>query len=292
MSSIPATRSLRRLPAIALAAGLVAAAAAVVLRPPAAAADPAPAASVKPLKALLVIGGCCHDYNRQKDLLKAGIEARAHVVVDVAYNPDTTTRAKFEAYLKDDWSQGYDVIIHDECSSEVKDVEYVDNILAAHKKGVPAVNLHCAMHSYRVGEFVKPVQAGSADALWFDFIGLQSNAHGPQVPIEVTFVDTEHPTTAGSKNWTTIKEELYNNVTMLTAHPLAKGKQVVRGKEVESVVVWTNAYGPNKTRVWSTSLGHNNETVADERYLDLVTRGLLWACDKLNDSWLKAGAPK
>jgi type 1 glutamine amidotransferase len=61
---------------------------------------------------------------------------------------------------------------------------------------------------------------------------------------------------------------------------------------VESVVVWTNAYGPNKTRVWSTSLGHNNETVADERYLDLVTRGLLWACDKLNDSWLKAGAPK
>jgi type 1 glutamine amidotransferase len=293
MSFTTATILLRRLSPMAVAAGVAVVASAIALRPMASAADPAPAAAaVKPLRALLVIGGCCHDYNKQKDILKAGLEARAQVVVDIAYNPDTTTRAKFEAYLKDDWSQGYDVIIHDECSSDVKDVDYVDNILAAHKKGVPAVNLHCAMHCYRVGEFHKPVKAGSPDALWFDFIGLQSTGHGPQVPIEVTIVDTEHPTMAGSKNWTTIKEELYNNVALLTAHPLAKGKQVVGGKDVETVVVWTNEYGPNKTRVWSTSLGHNNDTVADDRYLNLVTRGLLWACGKPNDSWLKTTAPK
>ena len=36
-------------------------------------------AGVKPLKALLVIGGCCHDYKAQKDILKAGIESRANV---------------------------------------------------------------------------------------------------------------------------------------------------------------------------------------------------------------------
>jgi type 1 glutamine amidotransferase len=62
---------------------------------------------------------------------------------------------------------------------------------------------------------------------------------------------------------------------------------MVNGKAVEAVVIWTNEYGPNKTRVWSTSLGHNNATVGDPRYLDLVTRGLLWSCDKLNDTWLK-----
>lgn len=28
-------------------------------------------------------------------------------------------------------------------------------------------------------------------------------------------------------------------------------------------------------------VGHNNETVSDPRYLDLVTRGVLWVCDKL-----------
>ena len=34
----------------------------------------------KALKALLITGGCCHDYSKQKDLLKAGLEARAHIV--------------------------------------------------------------------------------------------------------------------------------------------------------------------------------------------------------------------
>jgi type 1 glutamine amidotransferase len=35
--------------------------------------------------------------------------------------------------------------------------------------------------------------------------------------------------------------------------------------------------------VFSTTIGHNNATVADARYLDLVTRGLLWACGKSDD---------
>ena len=29
----------------------------------------------EPIKALLVIGGCCHDYDKQKDLLTKGISA-------------------------------------------------------------------------------------------------------------------------------------------------------------------------------------------------------------------------
>src|ERR1041384_6867055 len=69
----------------------------------------------KPLKALLITGGCCHDYAKQKDLLKAGIEARAHVVVDQIHTADTTTKARFAIYEKANWAQGYDVIIHDEC---------------------------------------------------------------------------------------------------------------------------------------------------------------------------------
>jgi type 1 glutamine amidotransferase len=48
-------------------------------------------------------------------------------------------------------------------------------------------------------------------------------------------------------------------------------------------VVWTNEYGEKKTRIFSTTLGHRNETIADTRYLDLVTRGLLWTCHKLGD---------
>src|SRR5207237_5732154 len=92
----------------------------------------------------------------------------------------------------------------------------------------------------------------------------------------------------------TINEELYNNSSgklLDTAHALARGKQTIKGKDgketiAESVVVWTNTY-KGKTRVFATTLGHNNQTVEDGRYLDLVARGLLWSVDKLDEAHLK-----
>ena len=228
--------------------------------------------AVEPLKALIVAGGCCHDYATQKDLLKEGLEKRAHVKVDVAYNPDRGTGARFDMYEKEDWAKGYDVIIHDECSADVKDMPYVQNILNAHKAGVAAVNLHCAMHSYRTG---------TDD--WFAFVGIQSTSHGPQRPIEITFTDRGHPVTKGLEGWMTGNEELYNNVKVFeTAQPLAKGKQDTGRRVNEFVVAWANDY--HGTRVFSTTLGHNNTLVGDDRYLDLLARGLLWSCGKLDDS--------
>jgi type 1 glutamine amidotransferase len=233
-------------------------------------------ADPEPLKVLLITGGCCHDYAKQRLILKDGIEARAHAKVEMLHSDDRSTKARFDIYEKPDWAKGFDVVIHDECSADVKDLPYVDNILNAHKNGVAAVNLHCAMHCYRTG---KPD--------WFEFCGIQSSGHGPQKPIEITFNDPENPITKPLQNWTTINEELYNNLKIFdTAKPVARGKQDT-GKKVEDVVVaWTNEFG--KSRVFSTTLGHNNDTVADARYLDLVTRGMLWSCDKLNDQYLKA----
>ena len=40
----------------------------------------------KPIRALLVIGGCCHDYAKQKEILKAGLAARANVSIDEVYS--------------------------------------------------------------------------------------------------------------------------------------------------------------------------------------------------------------
>lgn len=251
----------------------------------------APAAAPKPLRALVIAGGCCHDYALQHVILKEGLEARAHIEVETIHSPDRSTKAKFEKYEKPDWAKGYDVIIHDECSADVKDLDYVNNILAAHKAGVAAVNLHCAMHSYRVGQFREPVQPGSPDALWFDLLGLQSTGHGPQAPIAITVVNKAHPAMKGLADWTTVNEELYNNIRVFpTAIPMMRGKQVLKQKDgttkdVESIVTWGNLYG--KTRVFSSTIGHNNATVGDPRYLDMVTRGLLWSCDKLNDTYLK-----
>jgi hypothetical protein len=75
----------------------------------------------KPVRALLVIGGCCHDYASQKDILTKGVSERAHVEWTIAYDPDTTTRHKNPVYDNPDWAKGFDVVVHDECSSDVND---------------------------------------------------------------------------------------------------------------------------------------------------------------------------
>ncbi|MEN9537417.1 MAG: hypothetical protein RLZZ178_1414 [Verrucomicrobiota bacterium] len=250
------------------------------------------AAEQKPLRVLVVAGGCCHDYATQKEVLKKGIEARVNAVVEVAYDPTKSTKPLFELFKSPDWGKNFDVVVHDECAADITDQAYVANIVNAHKNGLPAVNLHCAMHSYRWGSFKEPVKAGADNASWYEMLGLQSTGHGPQQPIAITFTDKSHPVTTGLADWTTINEELYNNVQILGAKTLATGLQKVpekkdkKGKvtpasEANAIVAWTNEFGPKKTRIFSTTIGHNNATVEDARYLDLVARAVLWSAGKL-----------
>lgn len=248
---------------------------------------PSPGVCAEPIKALLVLGGCCHDYKTQQKLITEGVSKRANVQWKVSYDPDTGTRHLNPAYEKDNWAEGFDVIVHDECCSDVNDPKIVDRILEPHRKGLPAVFLHCGMHSYRTEGYPKTTP-------WFEFTGVASTGHGPQVPININFIKTDSPITKGMSNWTTINEELYNNSAGRlhdTAKPLASGKQIYKdnnGKEItaDAVVAWTNQYR-EKTRVFATTLGHNNDTVGDDRYLDLITRGLLWSVDKLDEAHLK-----
>lgn len=240
-------------------------------------------AKVKPIKALLVLGGCCHDYPAQQKLLKEGIEKRAHVEVTAAFDPDKGTKHLNPIYETADWAKGYDVIIHDECSSDVKDVAVIDRILDPHRAGLPAVILHCGMHSYRSEGYPEKVTP------WFEFTGLQSTGHGAQLPISIEYVSGASPILKGLSNWTTINEELYNNSSgklLETATALARGKQMSKNKVDDFAVIWTNTYR-EKTKVFATTLGHNNDTVGDDRYLDLITRGLLWATDKLDKGYAK-----
>ena len=47
---------------------------------------------------------------------------------------------------------------------------------------------------------------------------------------------------------------------------MVKDKKSGKTTEADAVVVWTNLY-KGKAKVFATTLGHNNETVADARYL-------------------------
>jgi type 1 glutamine amidotransferase len=251
---------------------------------------PAAFAQVKPIRVLLVCGGCCHDYAKQKDILAKGLTERANVDVTIAFYEIKDNKGKEKlnpVYEKADWSKDFDVVIHDECDASVNDLAAIANILKPHKDGLPGVVLHCGMHCYRTTDWNK--KGGVTP--WFEFTGLQSTGHGAQLPIALHFVDTQSPITKGMEDWTTINEELYNNYNdgklFPSATPLVRGKQTTKSKTGQertddNVVAWTNEYN-GKARVFATTIGHNNKTVEDPRYLDLVTRGLLWATNHLTD---------
>ncbi|MFT4588234.1 MAG: hypothetical protein ACI9VS_004413 [Candidatus Binatia bacterium] len=265
------------------------------------------APKTKSLRVLLITGGCCHDYAAQKDILKKGLEARAHVVVDQIHTDDKSTTPPLAIYGNPDYAKGYDVVIHDECAAGMADAKIVAGVLAPHRNGTPGVNLHCAMHSFRVGNHREPTEAGSEASMWFDYLGLQSSSHGPRSPVDIAFSKTKHPITKTLGDWKTVNEELYNNVQIFPGTTsLAIGTQMQmprqkknrkkkaadakpaekpKAKLAVATVAWVNEY--HGSRVFSTTIGHVNETVADDRYLDLVTRGLLWSCKKLNKDYLK-----
>ena len=134
-------------------------------------------AAEKPLRVLLLAGGCCHDYVAQKDILKKGIEARANVLVEVIYTADypvgangkpDQTKPKLPIYGNPDYAKGFDVVIHDECAAGITDPAIIAAVIKPHADGIPGVNLHCAMHCYRFGEFQKPVEAGADNAHWYE----------------------------------------------------------------------------------------------------------------------------
>jgi hypothetical protein len=250
--------------------------------------------AAQPIRALLITGGCCHEYGKQKDVLKKGLEGRINIVVDQIHTDDRSTKPPLDILGKPDYAKGYDLVIHDECGSDISDAPTVEAVLKPHRDGLPGVNLHCAMHSYRIGNPNDPVkELGTPHGYWFEYLGLQSSGHGPQEPIAITFTNKQHAIVRGLEDWTTIREELYNNVKIFdSATPLARGKQMVKNRSgeeraVEHVVAWMNEYGPKKTRVFSTTIGHNTATVEDARYLDLVSRGILWATGHIKED----GAP-
>ncbi len=272
---MPATQSVSRSACLMMLASLVLGFAGYASAAPEAAPTPSPAAPA-PLKALLVTGGCCHDYDFQAKTLTAGVSQRARVEWTIVNEGGKGTKAQIKLYEKEDWAKGYDVVVHNECFADTNDPAYIARITKAHKDGVPAVVIHCAMHTYR--------SLKTDD--WREFLGVTSKHHEHQSKYPVKVVAADHPVMKGfPADWVTPKDELYvieklwPTATALATSRSEKTKQ-------DQPVFWVNTYG--KARVFGTTWGHGNETIANPNFLDVVSRGLLWSTDKLADD----GKPK
>lgn len=229
------------------------------------------AESAKPIKALLITGGGFHDYPAQKKTLEEGLAKRLNIDLTVLIE-GTVREHKHSVYNNADWAKGYDVIIHNECFGMVTDKEFVERVASPHLSGnVPAVILHASVHSYRNA----PTDA------WREVIGQKSMSHETRRDLVVNTIKSDSPLLHGLPNpWPVAQDELYKiekvwpNVT-----PLAKSY----GQETKAdhTVIWTNTIGKN--RIFVTTLGHLDDTMKTDAFLDLVTRGVLWSIGKLND---------
>ncbi|MFT5107432.1 MAG: type 1 glutamine amidotransferase [Verrucomicrobiales bacterium] len=222
----------------------------------------------KPIKALLITGGCCHNYLFQAAALTKGVEAYTDIEWTIERDPRTGTTGKIELYNDPDWAKGYDVIVHNECFAATKDPEYIRKITAAHKAGASAVVIHCAMHTYR--------DAAIDD--WREMLGVTSKHHEHQSRYPVKIVDDQHFVTKGfPKDWVTPKDELYV-IKKLWPNAKALATSVSEKTKEEQPVVWVNQYG--KARVFGTTYGHADDTFRDENFINLLARGIVWAARK------------
>ena len=162
--------------------------------------------SGKPLKGLLVTGGGHHDYGFQQNVIMEGVSQRLPVKWTVMFDMDP--RESKSKLSKEGWANGYDFVFYNHCFAREDDKAFIDSIVKVHEEGVPAIAMHCAMHSYHI--FVKgqkPIEKS-----WNKLLGVHSHGHGPHVPFDVTKVleFSDHPAIKDMPDkWRTPKGELY-----------------------------------------------------------------------------------
>jgi type 1 glutamine amidotransferase len=234
---------------------------------------PAPAAEkpTKPLRALLITGGCCHNYNFQSAALKEAVGKLAEVEWTVVNEGGNGTQATIPLYDNPDWAKGFDVVVHNECFADTKDPAYIRKITAPHKMGVPAVVIHCAMHTYRATDIDD----------WREFLGVTSRRHDHLSNYPVKKVDAKHAIVKDMpENWVTPKDELYVIEKLWpNSRALATSMSEQDGKDYP--VIWTSQYG--QARVFGTTFGHSDDTFRDPVFLGYLARGVLWAAGRLKE---------
>jgi hypothetical protein len=152
------------------------------------------------VKALLITGGCCHDYDFQKQVLTTGISEFVEVDWTIVHEGGDAKDYQSKLYDNPHWAAEYDVVVHNQCFANTDDTDYISKIVTAHKQGVSAVVIHCAMHTYRAAE----------EDLWREFLGVTTRRHDHQSRYPVTVTEANHPIMMGFPNdWVSPMDELY-----------------------------------------------------------------------------------
>ncbi len=225
---------------------------------------------------LLITSGCCHDYDFQTKAMQLALEHRGvDAVWTVVNDGGSGTDAQIDFYKNPKWSEGFDVVIHNECFAKTTDPDYIRSITVPHFAGTNAVVIHCAMHTYRDADIDD----------WRELLGVTSRRHEHKSHYKVDVVAKDHPVMSGFPDGhLTAIDELYviekvwpNTAVLATSTSEKTGES--------HPVFWTSKYG--KARVFGTTYGHSNETFEDQVFLQALTNGTLWAAGRLTSKAAK-----
>ena len=153
------------------------------------------------IRALIVSGGCCHDYALQDKVMMDVMAKVLPIDWTVVLQGGNGTTAKLPIYEKADWAKGFD----HRRSQRVQRRRGRRSLREAHHGGasagkVPAMVIHCAMHSYR---------ALTSDP-WREFLGVTTRMHTRAHNVAVKFIAKDHPILQGMQDtWSTPTDELY-----------------------------------------------------------------------------------
>lgn len=194
----------------------------------------------------------------------------------------------FEFLRGPDFAAGQDAVVYNFCLADSRDMAAMRNIIKQTTEGgVPALLVHCAMHSwwdsFKKGKPIPGNELGLARAnrrllkqwheehpddplpAWGDFTGVASTRHGPKEPIELVAADGSPLSLEIPQGYRTLDTELYNNHYVTPdIVPLVHGLQ---GND-RAIAMWLAPRGEG--RIIGLTLGH-----ADEEWKDPVFRGLL-----------------
>ena len=263
--------------------------------------SPALATNPEPIRALYLTdyNGFWHNYSEQTENFKVGLSQYANVDLTIVGKKQGDT---LDTMNTPNFSNGYDVVVYNFCIPENNDYDMIHNVISqTRENGIPAVFIHCAMHSFRstsdsLGWWDRMrhrwakwswqvANFGEEFPSWWAFTGVDSVKHDWKRQVVATqFAD--HPITALlPQEIDSRRDEIYQ-VTATTGDITPLYTAYSRQTRNEEVVAWVRE--DNGTKVFGTTLGHDQNTQELGSYLNLVANGILWVTDHLDAS----GAPE
>ncbi|MFC4993435.1 ThuA domain-containing protein [Rubritalea tangerina] len=240
--------------------------------------------------------GRYHDYTFQRSVFTQLAEAKGW---NLKVMSGTHDEVEQELASNKTFGEGVDVIVYNMCMAHCANPEVPYNIMQQTQKyEVPAVLVHCSLHSFwptfkeKGEQAVHPGDAhskvhtrkdllaewkknhpGEPFPAWPNFTGLASTAHSPQGHVECSVIAKGHPTVKGLETFTTSKgEELYYN--FINAEDSPASTSILKGSvdKGEAVVLWEHPYG--KTKVVSFTLGHSSEEWNEEAFRKVLVNSV------------------